>query len=111
MTAYQPKKECLIAIRAGYAIQARLEILTSMTDLAEYYMGEGYTEEASEILAFVIIQPDLPDALLDRAEIRFDELESRICPRVIYDAKVFAKESTLADMVAYVLAEGRALGE
>ena len=74
-----------------------------MTALAEYCLEIGHTQTGTDILAFVLSQSDIDPLTLERAEESFAELESRVCPRVILDAREFAADLDLQGMVEYLL--------
>ncbi len=93
----------LASIRASYAIRAYGELYYAMTQLADYYRQQDDTQTASDILAFILLQSDLPKDIREQAFELFDDLERRICPRVIWDAKAFAEDMDIQGMVEYVL--------
>jgi hypothetical protein len=99
------ESDYLAAIQAAVAIEALTEVMDCMTYLAEFYIREGLTREAAEVLAFVMLRSETAADTYQRAADLFLELESRICPSVILDARRFAHEATLRDMIAYVFAE------
>ena len=94
-----------IAIRTGYAMNAHAEVLDSMTRLAYLLHKLGHNQEAADLLAYVLIQVDTPADTYDRAEDLMMSLEASICPRVVYDAKAFAYDTTLEDMMDYLFTE------
>ncbi len=63
----------------------------------------GWTQPASDILAFLLRQPDVCARIREIAEEAFCDLESRICPRVIHDARAFAADMDLQTVVEYLL--------
>lgn len=87
---------------APTATQMR-RLLQTMTALAEYCIEIGHTQAGADILAFVLSQSDADPLTLERAEERFAELESRICPRIILDAREFAADMDLMGMIHYLL--------
>jgi len=93
----------LASIRASYAIHATGELYSAMTDLADLYRQAGDTQFASDILAFVLLQDDVPTDIYEQAFESFDDMERRICPRVIWDAKAFAQDMDMQGMVEYIL--------
>lgn len=105
MAVKQTEKDYLASIRASYAIHAMDELWYGMTQLAELYIKRGWTQEASDILAFILLQDDVPADTYTQAEELFDDLERSICPRVIWDAKAFASDMDVVGMVEYVLDE------
>lgn len=74
-----------------------------MTALAEYCINLGHTQTGADILAFVLRQSDADPLTLERAEEGFAELESRVCPRIILDAREFAADMDLPGMIHYLL--------
>lgn len=105
MTLQQTEADYLASIRAAYQIDARGELWYAMTQLAVIYIGRDWTQTAADVLAFVLLQDDLSDDVQEQAFERFDDLERCICPRVILDAKAFAEEVDLPEMIEYLLAE------
>jgi hypothetical protein len=96
------EKDLHIALKAAVAINATAEALDVMTDIAAGYIAQGDTQEGADVLAFVLLQPLLmPDSRM-RAEDLFEDLESRICPRVLWDAREFASLATFEDVVEYI---------
>ena len=71
--------------------------------MAEACCQRGLTQTAADILAFLMIQADASESVKCSAEAMFLELESRICPRVIHDAKEFAAGMDLQTMIEYLL--------
>lgn len=98
-----PHTDYLASIHASYVIKAYGELYYALTQLSALYIQQGETQLASDILAFVLLQNNLPDDIHEQAFELFDELERRICPRVIWDAKVFAQDMDLQGIVEYVL--------
>lgn len=98
------EREYLIAIRAGVAIGSLAEVMDDLTGLASCYMTDGYTQEAADVLAFVLIQSETAVDTYETAQLLFEDLESRICPRVILDAQTLAVSLTLDDVLEYVFA-------
>jgi hypothetical protein len=93
----------IASIRAAYAIAAHGELYDAMTQLAEQYIHQGDTQIACDILAFILLQNDVPVDVHEHAWDMFDMLERSICPRVIWDAKAFAHDMDLQGIVDYVL--------
>ena len=63
----------------------------------------GQTQIAADTLAFLLLRNDIDPDLLIRADELFADLESRICPRVILDARDFAAGMDLRSMLEYLL--------
>ena len=74
-----------------------------MIALAEDCIEIGHTQTAADTLAYILCQIDADSMTLERADERFAELESRVCPRVILDAREFAADLDLQGMVEYLL--------
>ncbi len=83
--------------------ETRQRLYEAMTLLAAACIEQGLTQTAADILAFLLRQPDLSVTARAAAEDIFADLESRICPRVIYDAKEFATDMDLSAMIEYAL--------
>ena len=73
-----------------------------MLSAARRHWECGQAQVAADPLAFVLTQATLPGALRDQAESLFAELEGRICPRVIVDAREFAADMDLRAMIEYL---------
>ena len=80
----------------------RQRLYAAILSLAEACNQRGLTQAAADILAFLMIQTDASEPVSFAAEAAFLELESRICPRIIYDAKDFAAGMDLLTMVEYL---------
>jgi len=79
------------------------ELYRAMIALAEDCIENGHTQTACDILAFLLLQKALSAAAFARADALFAELESRVCPRVILDAREFSADLDLQGMVEYLL--------
>lgn len=75
----------------------------NMTALAEYCIEIGQTQAGADILAFVLRQSATDPLTRERADESFAELESRVCPRIILDAREFAADMDLPGMIHYLL--------
>lgn len=75
----------------------------NMLALAEYCIEIDQTQTAADILAFLLRQSDADPLTRERAEDRFAELESRVCPRLILDAREFAADMDWQGMCEYLL--------
>lgn len=84
-------------------IDSMQSVYKAMACFAETCIARGMTQSAADILAFLRLQPDLNADLLDCAEEMFADLESRVCPRVILDAREFAAELDRRTMIEYLL--------
>ncbi|MCY3914519.1 MAG: hypothetical protein OXG49_00770 [Chloroflexi bacterium] len=75
----------------------------AMIALSEYCIEWGQTQIAADTLAFLLLRGNIdPDSFM-RADELFADLESRICPRVILDAREFAADMDLLSMLEYLL--------
>lgn len=81
----------------------RQRLYAALTLLAASCIEQGLTETAADILAFVLCRSDVNAALRDSAEDIFADLEGRICPRVIADARGLAAGMDLRTMIEYAL--------
>ncbi len=61
------------------------------------------TQTAADTLAYLLQDSGVSATVRAEAAETFAELESRICPRVILDARSFADGMDLATMLAYLL--------
>ena len=78
-----------------------LDILVEVAKVSIYHDDKTF---AVEILALVLQYP-MHIETLQEAEQIYSDLESQLCPRVIFDAREQAELLTLEDMVARVLAK------
>ncbi|MCY4063395.1 MAG: hypothetical protein OXG53_13580 [Chloroflexi bacterium] len=74
-----------------------------MIALAEMCIELGQKQTAADTLAFLLLRIDMDPDIFIRAEALFADLESRICPRVILDAREFAADMDLVSMLEYLL--------
>jgi hypothetical protein len=82
------------------------DVLVLCIYLAALYIERGETQEAADILAWVLLQAEDFDAsIIDMAQEHFETLEASICPRVIHDARDFASKATLQDILDYIYAD------
>jgi hypothetical protein len=96
--------ELLMALKTAVALDASAEIWDVMTHIAAHYIAQGYTQEGADVLAFVLLQANIAEDTRAMAADLFEDLESRICPRVILDAQDFARLATLDDLIEYIFA-------
>lgn len=96
--------ELQAALQAAIAMEAIAEALDVMTHIAAQYIVQGYTQEGADVLAYVLLQPETPVDTYETALELFEDLETRICPRVILDAREFARLANLTDLKDYILA-------
>src|SRR5450432_3491156 len=78
-----------------------LDILVEIAKVSVYHDDKTF---AVEILALVLQYPMRVETLQE-AEQMYTDLESELCPRVIFDAREQAERITLEDMVNRVLAQ------
>lgn len=93
----------LYRMRDAYASGNQPALLRAFYGLARAYWADGFAEAAAENLAFILLQDNLAPDLQESAEALFADMESRICPRIILDARTFAAEMDLQSMVEYLL--------
>ena len=74
-----------------------------MNAIAERCLERGHTQTGADILAFLLNQQALEADIQERAYASFAELESRVCPRIILDAREFAADMDLRTMIEYLL--------
>ena len=67
------------------------------------FWSKELADAAVETLALLLRQDNLPADLQESAEELVADIASRICPRVILDAKNFAAEMDLQSMTEYLL--------
>ena len=79
------------------------ELYRAMIALAERCIELGHTQTGADILAFLLLQNHLDPDAEDQAEELFAELESRVCPRIMLDAREFAAGMDLSTMLEYLL--------
>lgn len=105
MNAMIAKAETILLYRTRDACASGNQpaVLRSLYGLARTYWERGQAEAAAENLAFILLQEDLAADLRNAAEDFMADIESRICPRVILDARAFAAEMDLQGMVEYLL--------
>ncbi|MDE2859579.1 MAG: hypothetical protein OXN94_17160 [Chloroflexota bacterium] len=93
----------LYQLRDAYFSGNQFALLHSFYGLARTYWANGLAEAAAENLAFILLQDDLPPNLQEAAEALLADIESRICPRIILDARTFAAAMDLQGMVEYLI--------
>lgn len=91
-----------IALR-DYAHISRRELYSAMIVFAATCLERDMTQTAADTLAFLLQDPGVSETVRDEAAEIFDDLESRICPRVILDARSFADGIDLLAMLEYLL--------
>lgn len=98
------EKEHRLALRAALVVDAVREALDALTGLALRFVERGLDQEAANLLTFVLRHPDVRYDTFDYAEDLFLDLEARVCPRVIEDARAFALGKSLKSVADYVFA-------
>ncbi len=93
----------LYRMRDAYVSGNQSALLRAFYGLAQTYWANGLAEAAAENLAFILLQDNLALDLREAAEALLADIESRICPRIILDARTFAAEMDLQSMVEYLL--------
>jgi hypothetical protein len=78
--------------------------LAHLVRIADLLIEHGITDEAANLLAFVMAQTEVDPTTFDHAEDLFLDLEAEICPRVIWDAREFARSITLEQIIAHLRA-------
>lgn len=81
----------------------RHEVYAAMSVFAVACLERGLTQTAADTLAYLLQDPGVIATVRREAVEIFDELESRICPRVILDARAFAEGMDLLSMLEYLL--------
>lgn len=103
----QVEKELIVSFRAAVALDAIVEMLDIMTDLSDLYINRmNDLQTGADMLAYVIQHPDVADDTHERATDLFEELETYACPRVIHDAKQFARYVNDKEIISFVIADG-----
>lgn len=102
-----PADTALASLRAiarqDAAETRRQDVYAAMFAFAVACLERGLTQTAADTLAFLAQAPGLSARLRDEALETFADLESRICPRVILDARAFAEGMALRTMLEYLL--------
>ena len=98
------ERSWLLTIQAAATIQSVAELFDALAGLADHYAAQGQTQSAADLLAFLLLQPDLAEDTAAQALESWEALESHICPRVLWDAREFASGANLNDIVEYVFA-------
>ncbi len=70
--------------------------------MAAACVKRALSQAAADILAFLLLQSDLSAAIKETAEDMFADLEGRICPRIVYDAREFAAAMDIIAMLEYI---------
>ena len=90
-------------IHCTRANDQKQKLYNAMIAFAEVGIERGMTQTAVDILAFLSLQKDVDTDLSAHGEELLADLEGRVCPRVILDAREFAAEMDLLTMVEYLL--------
>ncbi len=100
------KSNLLHQLREAYINGHRTALWRACYRLAQGYWTQERAGDALENLAFILRQDALPTELRAMAEELMAEIESRVCPRLVLDARAFAAEMDLQSMVEYLLDDG-----
>ncbi len=93
----------LYQMRDAYFSEDQSALLRAFYALAQSYWAQGNAESAAENLAFILLQGDSPPDLQAAAAELMADIESRVCPRLVLDARSFAAAMDLQGMVEYQL--------
>jgi hypothetical protein len=93
-----------VALRAAWQSNLIGLTLTELVNLAGVMIEFGKTGEAAATLAYVMNHADVAYDIYDQAEDLFVDLEVQLCPRVIADAKEWARIQTLRGAIETALA-------
>lgn len=104
MTELLTEKDYIASIKASQAINALDDVLTALVHVAGLYIERGLTQEGADVLAYIRRREGVPEDISDHADELWEELETWICPRVLYDAEDFGKKAYLDDVIEYVYA-------
>lgn len=97
------EKQFHINLKAALAIDAVAEALEALLGLSVVYLDQGKYEETAQVLIFVLTHAETPMDIFEQADDALTELETRACPRVIVDARTWAKEVTLEQVVGAIV--------
>lgn len=100
----QKAREIQLHIQAAQQINAKVDVLSSLTEYAALLIQNDYKGEATNVLAYVMNHPDVPFDVYDRADDLFIDLEAELCPRVIADAKDNASFMTMRGIIEQAFA-------
>lgn len=92
------------ALKTAIQLGAIPSAINALVGIAETFIERGDGERAADILALVLCYPMSSDTR-ELAEDLFMDLESRLCPRVIYDARARCEEITLDDLALEIIGE------
>lgn len=101
-----PANDALESLRAGDASgrsDDHGEVYAAMIVFAAACLERDMQQTAADTLAFLAQDAGISAAQREEAAEIFDELESRICPRVILDARALADGMDLLTMLEYLL--------
>ena len=97
-----PETHWFALLQAARAIDATADSLAALVGLAAHWIERGETQEAADILAWVLRHLSLSDTARDAAQSLWDGLATWICPRVLLDAADFAQYATFDDICEYI---------
>lgn len=95
--------DLLRVIALGDANARHQAVYRAMLAFAGVCLESAITQIAADTLAFLLQAHGVCESVRDEAAEVFDELERRICPRVILDARSFAEGMDLPAMLEYLL--------
>lgn len=84
-----------VVINVAREMGAPAEVYARLVELSALLIEHGQTTPAANLLAWLMHQPDVPYDVYDSADDLWIDLEGRLCPRVISDAKMDAPIMTL----------------
>ena len=90
-------------IREGEQMPCVQDIHAALLAFAGACLNHDMTQTAADTLAYLLQDAGVNATVRDEAAEVFDELERRICPRVILDARAFANGMDLPTMLEYLL--------
>lgn len=95
--------DALVALGAIDRTDGDSAVYAAMLAFAAACLERDMTQTAADTLAYLLQDAGASATVRDEAAEIFAELESRICPRVILDARSFADGMDFATMLAYLL--------
>jgi hypothetical protein len=97
-----PETHWFALLQAARAINAPADCLAALVGLSAHWIARGETQEAADVLAWVLHQPALSADAQETAQALWDELATWICPRLLLDAADFAQYATFDDICEYI---------
>ena len=90
------EKEYRIALQAAVVIEADGEALDAMAGLAQHFLDRDMTQEAANLLVFIMNHPDVLHYTFDFVDEWYQALEESASPHIIEDAKAFRLGKTIS---------------